>query len=183
MDKLINSRDHYGTVAVALHWLMAILIMFMLLLGLYMADLPDLGFNNYKITLILIHKEIGVLVLMLVILRLVWRWLNKQPALPSNVPLWQSVLAKTIYFLFYCLMFAMPITGWLMSSAAGLPLSFLGVLHLPMLLSENQFVTKQLIEIHKITAFVLLGLLLLHIVAALRHHFYLKDKVLKRMLF
>ena len=99
---------------------MATLIVALVAIGIYMVRLPDVGFNTRKITLILVHKEIGVLVLALVSARLTWRQLNPVPRLVDTVPEWQQVTAILVHLCFYALMIALPVTGWVMSSAAGI---------------------------------------------------------------
>lgn len=118
-----NSLDHYGIVAIFLHWLMAILIIGLLTLGLYMVSLPvsleKLKFYGW-------HKEYGFLVLALAMLRILWRMINITPSL--SLPWWEKLAAYSMHWAFYGFMFAMPITGWLITSAAGLPASFLACL-------------------------------------------------------
>src|SRR6185369_15225758 len=89
-----NSGQHYGLVAMVLHWLMALLLIVLIALGLYMVSLPDAGFDKRKITLILVHKELGVAALLLVALRLAWRVGNLLPALVADLPEWQKVTAR-----------------------------------------------------------------------------------------
>jgi len=92
--KLANTRDRYGAAAIALHWVLATLIATLVMLGIYMVRLPDVGFDTKKITLVLVHKEIGVLVLMLAIVRLAWREVNPLPRLVESLPDWQKVSAE-----------------------------------------------------------------------------------------
>jgi len=182
MTTLQNSELRYGVVAVALHWLMAILLIGLVLLGLYMVSLPDAGFDKKKITLILYHKELGILALILAAPRLLWRVSNTLPRLVEALPDWQKVVARFVHLCFYGLMFALPMTGWLMSSAAGIPVSFAGLFTLPDLASHNDHLFRTFIEIHKWLGYALIVFILAHIGAALRHHFLFKDETLKKML-
>src|SRR5215471_9977770 len=135
MTPLQNSEARYGTLAMALHWLMALLLGALVVLGLYMTRLPDVGFDTRKIGLILYHKQFGVLALMLVTLRVLWRVMNVLPHLAENLPDWQKVTARFVHLCFYALMLALPLTGWLMSSATAIPVSVLGLFTLPDLVS------------------------------------------------
>ena len=178
---LRNTDQRYGTVAMALHWVMALLLVGLLGLGLYMTGLPDVGFDKRKIQLILLHKEYGILALVLVLLRLAWRVGNALPALVEQLPDWQKVAARFVHLCFYGLMFALPISGWLMSSAAGIPVYFFGI-RLPDLLAHNEYQFQALIQIHKWQGFILIGLIVLHAGAALKHHFISRDNTLRNML-
>jgi cytochrome b561 len=182
MIRIENTPDHYGAVAVLFHWGMALLILALAGLGLYMTSLPDAGFDKTKITLILYHKQFGMLVLGLVALRLGWRFSNRIPRLVEGVPDWQKVAARFVHLCFYALMVAMPVTGWLMSSAAGIPVSVFGWFTLPDLIAPDESRFRALIAIHKWTGYGLIAFIGVHIGAALRHHFALEDDTLKRML-
>jgi cytochrome b561 len=95
-------------------------------IGMYMVQLPDIGFDSRKVTLILVHKQIGGAALLLVCLRWIWRQINPLPQLADTLPEWQKVIAITVHLCFYALLVALPITGWIMSSYAGIPVWFLG---------------------------------------------------------
>lgn len=177
MMQIKNSATRYGLVAIILHWVMTILIIGMLSLGLYMTDLP---IGMQKLKFYGWHKEFGVLVLMLVTLRITWRASNITPML--NIPTWEKIAARITHWLFYGLMFALPITGWTMSSAAGIPVSFFGWFTLPNLAAPNPALMHLLEDVHSFLAFTLIGAIVLHLCAALKHHFYDKDDILKRML-
>jgi cytochrome b561 len=182
MTPLVNNGQRYGAVAMALHWLLAALLIALVALGLYMASLPDAGFDTKKIVLILYHKDFGILALFLVALRLAWRVGNALPALVEGIPDWQKVIARFVHLCFYGLMFALPISGWLMSSAAGIPASFFGLFDLPDLISRNESLFRTFIQIHKWLGYALIALIGVHAGAALRHHFLLRDETLKKML-
>ncbi len=182
MMRIENTDGRYGAVAVVLHWLMAILVIVLAGLGLYMAGLPDVGFDTKKIKLILYHKEFGLLALTLVVVRLGWRLANKIPQLVAHLPDWQKIGARFVHLSFYALMFALPITGWLMSSAAGIPVSFFGLFALPDFVPHDDYMFQRLIEIHKWLAYGLILFIFVHVGAALRHHFMFRDDTLSRML-
>jgi cytochrome b561 len=182
MVPLANTAQRYGLVAAALHWGMALLLAALTALGLYMVALPDAGFDTRKITLILYHKEIGMTVLVLVLLRLAWRITQVLPLLVAHLPEWQQVAARFVHLCFYALMVALPLTGWLMSSAAGIPVKFLELFTLPDLMGRDDLWFQRLIAIHQALAWALIALFAVHAGAALRHHFAFRDDTLRRML-
>ena len=182
MARIGNTENSYGIIAVALHWFMAVILIGLVAVGLYMVALPDVGFDTKKIWLILYHKEFGILLLVLATLRLAWRAINVLPRLVQHLPEWQKVVARFVHLCFYGLMFALPITGWLMSSAAGFPVSFFGLFYLPDLVPYNDYLFQRLIAIHKWLGYALIPLIVIHAGAALRHHFIFRDDTLRKML-
>lgn len=174
-----NSKNKYGLVSIFFHWVIALLIIFELILGIYMVDLP-LGLQ--KVMLYGWHKEFGTLVLMLVSLRVAWRISNVVPLLPSHMLSWQKLGARIVHFLLYVFMVAMPMTGWLLSSAAGFPISFFGFFILPEILSPNDDLRFLFAEAHKWLGYGFIALIGLHIAAAFHHYFVYRDNILKRML-
>lgn len=174
-----NTPQRYGAVAILLHWLIALLVISLLALGLYMAGL---AISPQKLKLYGWHKEWGILVLGLVILRILWRWLNLVPLLPATLPGWQKWAAHAVHWAFYVFLFAMPLTGWLMSSASDLPVSFFGWLTLPDLIGPNKQFAALLRDLHEWLGYGLIATICLHTGAALQHHFINKDDILRRML-
>ncbi|KTD51035.1 cytochrome b [Legionella quateirensis] len=172
-----NSSSGFGVVAISLHWIIAILIIGLLILGLYMVNLP---ISLEKLKLYGWHKEYGFLVLFLAIIRLIWRLSNQMPELA--LPLLEKIAARSMHWAFYCFMFAMPVSGWLITSSAGLPASFFGLFTLPNLVAPDEH-NRVLFEwIHEWLGYVLIGAIMLHTAAALKHHFINKDDILRRML-
>ena len=100
----------------------------LIFLGLYMEPLP---IHLHKLKLYGWHKEWGILVLLLATLRVLWRFWSPPPPLPMTMPAWQRLAAHSVHFAFYVFMFALPLSGWMISSAAGLPVSFFGIVVLP----------------------------------------------------
>jgi cytochrome b561 len=182
MSRPENSEYHYGLVAILLHWIMAALLIVLILLGVYMVSLPDVGFNTTKISLILVHKQLGILALFLVAVRTAWRSANTLPMMAEQIPAWQQFAARFVHLLLYALMFALPTTGWLMSSAAGIPVEFFGLFTLPDYIARDELLFRAFITLHRWLAYGLVLLLSLHAGAALAHHFLLRDDTLKRML-
>ena len=175
--QIMNSENRFGFMAIFLHWIMAILIIGLLALGLYMVALP---ISYEKLKLYGWHKEYGLLALALVIFRLSWRLMNLLPSLP--LPFWEKFAARTVHWTFYIFMFAMPVTGWLITSSAGLPASFFGLFVLPDLISPNDEWRVFFEAVHKWLGYGLIVLIILHASAALKHHFINKDDILRRML-
>ena len=182
MPHLANTERRYGLVAVALHWAMAVLLLVLVAMGVYMVRLPDAGFDQVKITLILVHKAIGLGALGAVLLRLGWRVGSALPALAEGLPPWQQVAARFVHLLLYALMLALPLTGWLMSSAGGYPVTLFAGIELPDLVDYNEQQFRFYIALHRWLGYALALVVALHAAAALRHHYGLKDDTLRRML-
>jgi len=176
-----NTPQRYGAIAIVLHWGMAVLLVLLIVLGLYMDSLPEVGYDTQKITLILVHKALGMVVLALVAMRLAWRVGNALPRLVAGMPEWQKVAARFVHLLLYALMFALPLTGWVMSSAGGYPVTFFGWFEFPDIIGPDEWLFHALITMHHWLAYGLAALLLLHAVAALHHHIVLRDDTLRSM--
>jgi cytochrome b561 len=174
-----NTVTHYGLVAIFLHWLLAIIILMQIFLGWYMTEF-DLGPD--RMPLYGIHKQMGLFILMLATVRLSWRSINIAPSM-QDLSLFEKIASRGMHGTLYFLMFAVPISGWAMSSAKGYPVSFLGLFVLPDLVSPDQELGHFLKKIHEWLAYGWLALIALHAAAALKHHFINKDNILKRMLF
>ena len=174
-----NSKNHYGLIAICLHWLMAILMVGLLALGLYMIRIP---ISFWKLKLFGWHKELGMLALVLLLFRLAWRLGNIIPSLPDTIPRWQKVAARMAHWAFYGFMVALPLSGWLITSASGLPVSFFGWFVFPDLVSANDNLRLLFTGVHEWLSYALIATLCLHIGAALKHHFINKDDILKRIL-
>jgi cytochrome b561 len=169
----------YTRTAITLHWLVALAIFGSFALGLYMHDLP---LSPTKLQLYSWHKWAGVTIFALVLVRLGWRLGHPAPPLPAGMPLLQRRLATAMHWLLYALMLVIPISGWLMSSAKGVQTVWFGVLPLPDLLAKDKPLGEALAMVHKTLDFTLLGMVVLHSLAALKHHFVDHDDVLTRML-
>jgi cytochrome b561 len=178
---LANTPRRYGALAIVLHWTMAGLLLVLVALGLYMGTLPDVGFDRVKITLILVHKGLGMLALGLLLVRLAWRAGNVLPRLADGMPAWQQVAARFAHLWLYALMLALPLTGWVMSTAGGYPVSFFGWFELPDLGPRNEALFHLWIEVHHWLAYALIALVAVHAAAALQHHWVDRDDTLQRM--
>lgn len=160
-----------------LHWIMAALILTMIGIGLAMID----SLATWRVAGLKLHQVGGVSVLILAILRLAFRLTYKAPPLPKEVPSFQASIAHGSHILLYALMFAVPLAGWLMQSAAGIPIALPGGLILPSLLNVDLGAYGVLRICHRLLAWSLLGLILLHIAGALHHAMVRRDGLLKRM--
>src|SRR5262249_37343117 len=128
------------------------------------------------------HKSVGLTILALVVLRLLWRWANPTPVLPSTLKPYERALAGVTHFGLYLILFAMPLTGWMMTSARGFPVSWFGFFQLPDFVPKNDSLYNAMKDTHHVLAAALYAIVSLHVLAALKHHFILKDDVLRRML-
>jgi cytochrome b561 len=174
-----NDQRRWGVVAQILHWLIAAMVIIMLGLGWYMSDLPS---GPHQREMYQLHASLGLTVLALVVIRLGWRLVNVRPAYPAHMAPWQRTVAKTTHFLLYALLLLQPAVGFLQADAADLRLVVWGMLPLPSVLAPNEPLAETLVGFHDLIATVLAILILIHITAALRHHFWLKDDVMRRML-
>ncbi|HXA99091.1 MAG TPA: cytochrome b [Steroidobacteraceae bacterium] len=173
-----SSPKRYGAVAQGFHWIIAGLIVTQFTLG-WMAD--DLPLGMRRLALLARHKSFGMTVLMLAVLRLLWRLFNRPPELPAGMTKTQMTLARATHIAFYVLLFAMPFTGWTMSSAKNYSVSWFGLFTWPNLISPNEHAFDLLRSTHHLLSDALLAIAILHILAALKHHFWNKDDVLIRM--
>jgi cytochrome b561 len=168
----------YSTPAIALHWLIALLIFVAFPLGVYMHELP---LSPDKLKLYSYHKWIGITVLLLAAIRVSWRMTHTPPPLSPGMAAWQRHASTAVHGLLYLLMIAIPVSGWLMSSAKGFQTVWFGVLPLPDLVDRNRELGDLLAGVHKALNFSLLALVILHVGAALKHHFIERQPFLQRM--
>jgi len=174
-----NTIVRWGAIAQGLHWLIVALLIAQVTLALLAAEKP-LGLT--KLALLARHKSIGITILALVLLRLAWRAMNPVPLLPPTLKPYERTLARLTHAGLYAVLIAMPLTGWIMSSARSFAVSWFGLWQLPDLVRPDPSLFQRMVQAHLALA-VLLGVLVaLHVGAALKHHFVLKDDVLRRML-
>jgi cytochrome b561 len=169
----------YTSLAIAFHWLLALMIFISFSVGLYMADLP---FSPTRLKLYNWHKWAGVTILALSAARLLWRLTHRPPPLPEGMPNWQRTASHISHAALYVLFFAVPLTGWAYSSAAGFPIVWFGVMPLPDFVPKDRALAEAIKPFHWIAAYSLAAVVLIHIAAALKHHFMDRDTVLARML-
>jgi len=170
---------HYTPVAIALHWLLAFSLLGAFALGLYM---QELSLSPAKLRLYSYHKWAGVTIFLLVMARWVWRATHPPPPLPGTMPRWQRRLAQVMHHLLYVLVFAIPLSGWLMSSAKGFQTVWFGIVPLPDLLAKDKALGDALAEVHSALNFSMAALVCVHVGAVLKHHLLDRDDVLARML-
>ena len=175
----MDDRRNYTRTAISLHWLIAVLIFAGWGLGWYAHDLPA---SPDKLRYFSWHKWIGVSVFLLALLRAGWRATHAPPPLPPAMPRWEAGAARISHLLLYLLMLALPLSGWLMSSAKGFQTVYFGVLPLPDLLAKNEPLGRLLAEIHELLAYTLSAAVGLHVLAALKHRLLDRDTMLGRML-
>ena len=171
--------NRYTATAIALHWIMAAGLIGAFGLGVYMHELP---FSPDKLRLYSWHKWAGVTLFMLVLARIAWRAGHRPPALPATMSPLTRHAATLVHLALYLLMLAIPISGWLMSSAKGVATVWFGVLPLPDLVAKDKALGDLLFEVHKALNLSLLALVIAHVGAALKHRFVDRDDVLARML-
>jgi len=175
---LTNSAERYGFVPQLLHWLVVVLLALQFLLAELAEDLPD---GLEKLATLSRHKSVGITILAIAALRVAWRLIDRPPPLPA-MPGWQRVAAHLTHWGLYALLFAMPLTGWTMSSAANYPVSWFGLLQLPDLVGPSHDLHEALEEVHEALAGTLLVVVAVHVLAALKHQFVDRDGLLSRML-
>lgn len=174
---LAGQGERYNHVARALHWIIALLVIGNIAGGLLHDALED------TINLIPIHKSVGMTVLALTLVRIAWRFTWRAPAHPAGMGALEVLAARATHLVFYALMLAMPLSGWIMASAGKYPLNWFGLIDLPKLAvtrADPAYLIGR--EAHELLGWLFAALAVLHIAAALRHHFFLRDGVLKRML-
>jgi cytochrome b561 len=180
---LVNSTDRYGLISRLLHWVMALMILTMIAVGAYMTDLDKE--DPLRLQLYTLHKEIGVTLLALAVIRILWILASRPPRLPAALRRWEVILAKATTGLLYLLMLATPIAGYLMTNTGGKPIGYFGLFDMPVLMGENHDLHEVLEEVHGFLAFTVLALVGLHVAGAIKHRLIDKDPeadVLKRML-
>lgn len=173
-----NTDDRYGIITILFHWIMALIMIFLTLQGLYMVDMR---ISLKKLNYFTLHKELGMVVLALGVVRFIWRLSNTTPDLGKIIPVWQAFLARCAHWTFYLLMFGLPISGWYIISAAGVPLSLFGWFLIPNLMEKSRDWIPVFTTIHAYLSYTLIMMIGIHSFAALLHHFYYQDDVLKRI--
>ncbi len=175
----VDDAPRYGAVAQSFHWVIALLIGVQLCLGLLAEQLP-LGLA--KVTMLARHKSVGMIVLVLVIGRLGWRFIHAPPPLPVTLSKLERRMAASAHVALYGLSLALPMSGWLLSSTTSHTLSVFGFISVPTLGRLDLGLLAQLKRLHWLLGLALGTIVLLHVAGALRHHFWLKDGILTRML-
>jgi cytochrome b561 len=173
-------QQRYTNVAVLFHWLIALLIIGAFTMGLVMTDMP--GLTPTKLKYYSWHKWAGVTILALACLRLLWRLSHPAPPYPASMPGWQKTSADALHALLYLLMFAVPLSGYFYTLAAGFPVVYFGLFELPVLIAKNDALKPVLKDLHFWLNMLLAGSVGVHVAAALKHHFIDRDGVIKRIM-
>ena len=175
--------SRYTLPAIVLHWLLGVALLGMVGMGLYMTDLP---ISPLRLKLYNWHKWAGITVLTLSVLRLVWRLTHRPPALPDalahNMPAWQRVAHHATHHALYALFFIVPLVGWAYSSASGFPIVVFGVLPLPDFVPVDKDLAELIKPWHEISALAMMGLVVLHVAAAIQHQWLHKHRLIQRIL-
>lgn len=173
---LKNSATEYGTFSRLVHWLMAAIILTLIGVGIYMADLPrdTEAQKQYAFQFYGMHKSFGVIIILLVALRLVWLRISPNPALPAVFEGKERLLIESLKKLLYLMMIVVPVSGYLMSNAGGHPIKFFGLFELPALIGKSKAIGGVMHEVHEIAGFTILFVVLLHMAGAIKHR--LKEK-------
>lgn len=173
---MTGDLQRYNRGARALHWIIAVLVIANILSGLFHEPLENI------VRLVPLHKATGMTILALTIVRIGWRLTWKHPPYPPSVSHAEALTARTVQAIFYTLMLTMPLTGWIMASAGKYPLSWFGLFDLPKLaVARDGMIYAIGRPMHEVLGYLFAALVVLHVAAALRHHFILRDDVLKRM--
>lgn len=197
----MNNNTKYTNVAIALHWLIGIAILFMFILGWFMTELPkesakttsfdifNLGLMTWEVAkeesprafYFNLHKSIGLTILMLIVLRMYWRFTHRPPAFLNSMKLWEKHLAKATHHSLYLLMFLIPLSGIIMSAGSKYGIKWFGIKVIPGF--DDKAIRELFFEFHEIFGLLLLLLLIFHILGAIKHSIIDKDGTLRRMWF
>ncbi len=171
--------DHYPATSKLLHWLVAACVLTTAPVAIAMGRVSEGPLQNALYNL---HKSLGVLILVLMILRLINRFVVGAPIPDPDIEPWQKTVSSAVHGLLYVMLLAMAVVGYIANSAYGAATPFFGLFDLPAVVGKNEDLANQLFAVHRWTGFFLIGLVLMHVGAALYHHFIRSDNVLKRML-
>ena len=177
--KLRNSATRWGAVAQLLHWTVVVLIIAQFIMGYVAARLP-LGLQ--QLVLLTRHKSVGMTILVLAILRIIWRVMSQRPALPAGIIRWETVATHVTHGMLYVLLLAIPLSGWMMSSARSFPVSWFGMFDVPDLVAPGEAMFEFMQQTHVAVTTALLVVSVTHALVALKHHFVSRDTVLRGML-
>ncbi len=172
-------EPRYSTPSRLFHWGMAILILATIPAGLLMVQ-SGIG-RSLQNALFLYHKNVGVLLLLLVAARLIWRWRHPAPALPGALPDWQAKVARLTHGLLYALLFVVPVAGYVRVRAGGFPIESLDAMGLPKLVPKSDALATAAKSVHYYAGLAIIAVLALHIGAALYHRLARRDGVFERM--
>lgn len=173
-----NTPESYGAATKTLHWATALVVIGLLAVGLYMGEAEA----ALRFKLVPLHKSFGMTVLALVLLRILWHFYSFRPSLVAGKKKLDAFAARAMHYFFYAALIGMPLSGWFMSSAAGRPVRVFGLFTLPDFVKQDQGLRETFGTIHTFLGYTLIIGIVLHVAAALKHHFIDHDATLRRML-
>ena len=174
---LKNTTDNYGFISKNLHWILAVLLLLNFSLGFVMVDLER---GALRSSLFHFHKSMGILLLGLIILRLLWKVINTAPIHLSNNQLIKKI-SKFVHYSFYLILLIVTFSGWIYSTARAGPVDVFGLFYMPAIVEKNDVIGKIAKDVHIYSVYIFISFAVIHILASIYHHFFLKDKTLKRM--
>jgi cytochrome b561 len=172
----LNENSRYSRVAQWLHWVIAIMVIGNIVGGIFHDAIGK------QFPVMPIHKAVGITVLALTLVRIGWRLTHAAPPLPARMPGWEKGLARFSHLFFYILLLLVPLSGWIMTSAGTRPLTWFGLFDIPKWSVTKDDMIVELSRTHGAMGLAFAALAILHIAAALRHHYILRDNVMRRML-
>lgn len=176
---LTNSKERFGAVAQIFHWGIFLLFVTLYIVAEMMDEAPK---GPEKWALYDLHKSLGISVLFLVFLRLSWRFSNPVPEPAGKASKWVEKAASVSHFILYAIMFIMPLSGYVMSVSGGHAVGWFGLFKLPNVIGKSEGLHDIAEEFHEAMAMIIIVVVSVHFLAALWHHFILKDNILRRML-
>jgi cytochrome b561 len=177
---MISQPSRYSHIAIFLHWLMALLMIGLLGLGFYISSLD---FSPSKLKLLNWHKMFGLTVFFLFIIRILWRSINRPPPLPDHMSTLEKALAHSVHAALYLLMIAIPLSGLLYSQSAGFNVNWFNLFTMPRIIEPDPNLAHTLKETHELLTKILIGLLIAHLGAVIKHQWIRRDNLLQRMSF
>lgn len=177
---LKNSIERYGAISKILHWAIALLIIGLIWLGWYMVDLTY--YDRWYYDSLMAHKALGMVVLTLALIQILWTVYSRSPDYVPNLKPWERIAAKIVHLTLFGVMFAIPATGYLISTSANDPVSIFGWFEIPAIFPVDEGTRDLAIELHFYLAYGAACVVVVHALAALKHHFVDRDDTLRRML-
>ena len=174
---LKNSSDNYGLISKNLHWILAVLLLLNFSLVFVMGELEK---SPLRSSLFYFHKSMGILLLGLIILRLLWRVINTTPMHLSNNQLIKRI-SKFVHYSFYLILLIVTFSGWIYSTARAGPVDVFGLFYMPAIVEKDNVIGQIAKDVHIYSVYIFISFVIIHIFASIYHHFFLKDKTLKRM--
>ena len=172
-----TAGPRYTKVAIWLHWLIGLAVIANIGLAMLTDGLP----RETQRAAMDVHKALGITVLALTVVRILWRLGHKPPPLPAATPAWQKLLSRIVHFLFYALLILLPLSGWVWMSAADRPIDFFGLATIPTIVAPNEGLADVMHDRHEVLGLAMLGLAVVHILAALKHQFFDRTGLIGRM--